>query len=156
LVFFAGPLAAEEKEKGESKAEMTLKERRAPPTAEAIDPNATIDALLTKKAQSDWSNAKGARIEGYVVQVEREDDGDVHLAVAASANQTDSAKWMIVEVTPAWQKRKPELSVKRLRALVKKHVRVTGWLYYEPEEDQEDPRGTRWELHPVTELAVLD
>jgi hypothetical protein len=30
---------------------------------------------------------------------------------------------------------------------------VTGWLYYEPDEDQPDPRGMRWEVHPVTEIV---
>ena len=34
--------------------------------------------------------------------------------------------------------------------LVGKKVRVTGWLYWEPDEEQGDPRGTRWEIHPVT------
>lgn len=151
---FALPLRADEK--GEGKKEMALKNRGKAPAAAAIDAAVTLDGLLSKKAESDWSQQKGASVEGYVMQVEREEDGDVHIALAAAANQTDSAKWVVIEVTPAWQKRKPGLSWKKLRALVKKHVRVTGWLYFEPDADQPDPRGTRWELHPVTDITVLN
>jgi hypothetical protein len=155
LVLAAPPLAAEEKEKGESKEAAALKSRSKAPAADALDAKVSVEALLSKGAASDWSNAKGARVEGYVMQVEREDDGDVHLALAAAGDQTDTKKWVLVEVPPAWQKRKPELSEKRLRALVKKHVRVTGWLYYDADES-DDPRGTRWEIHPVTDVAVVE
>ena len=40
-----------------------------------------------------------------------------------------------------------------LEKLRGKKVRATGWLYWEPDEDHPDPRGTRWELHPVTSIA---
>ena len=111
--------------------------------------------MLAKKDKSAFPAGKGATIEGYVIQTEREEDGDYHLTLASAANETDTRKWVIVEVTPAWQKKSAvSLSPAALRKLHGKKIRVTGWLYYEPDEDQPDPRGTRWELHPATEIAI--
>jgi hypothetical protein len=152
----AGVLGAQERpgDKGETTAEKKLRGRSAAPKAAAIDSAATLDAMLSKKDKSALSEAKGATIEGYVVQVEREEDGDYHLTLAAAAGETDTKKWLIVEVTPAWQKKSAALSGDSLRKLHGKKVKVTGWLYYEPDEDQEDPRGTRWEIHPVTQIQA--
>ena len=143
-------------EQGESREEMALKNRSAAPTKANLDTGVNLDALLTKSGKTDWSEKKGATIEGYVIQVEREEDGDYHLALASQAGETNTAKWVIVEVTPAMRKTKAALSEARLKQLNGKKVRVTGWLYYEPEENQPDPRGTRWEIHPVTDLTVVE
>jgi hypothetical protein len=140
-------------EKGESRAAEALKNRRTAPAAAAIDANVTLDALLEKKGAKDWSNAKAGKLEGYVVQVEREEDGDVHLALASAPKETDTAKWVVVEVSPGGQK-KPGMSPRALRSLVGKKIQATGWLYYDA-RDQHDPRGTNWELHPVTSIKVL-
>jgi hypothetical protein len=150
----AAPLPAQEK--GESKSELALKSRSTAPAANAIDANVSIDSLLAKGAETDWSAAKGARLEGYVIQVEREEDGDMHVALASKAKEPDSSKWIITEVTPAWQKKNRALGTKKVQSLNGKHVRVTGWFYYERESAQPDPRGTRWELHPVTDIEILD
>jgi hypothetical protein len=110
--------------------------------------------MLSKKDKAAFSEEKGATVEGYVVQLEREEDGDYHVMLAPSARETDSKKWVVVEVTPAWQKKSAALSGDSLRKLHGKKVKVTGWLYYEPDEEQEDPRGTRWEIHPATEIQA--
>jgi hypothetical protein len=149
------PLMAEE-DKGESKAEMALKNRATAPKAADMDAKATIPALLEKQGPADWSNAKGAQLEGYVIQVETEEDGDVHIVLAAAAGEPDTRKWVITEVPSAWQKKKAELSAKSLKALLGQHVRVAGWLYREPDTDEVDPRGTSWELHPVTEVKKIE
>ncbi|HKH46646.1 MAG TPA: hypothetical protein VKM72_18465 [Thermoanaerobaculia bacterium] len=150
------PLMAEDDDKGESKAEMALKNRATPPKAAEMDANATIQALLEKKGPADWSNKKGARLEGYVVQVEKEDDGDVHLVLAAKPGETNTQSWVITEVPAALQKKKSELSEKSLKSLVGQYVSVSGWLYREPDGEQGDPRGTLWEIHPVTEIKKLE
>jgi hypothetical protein len=142
-------------DKGETAAEKKLRGRSAAPKAADIDSAVTLDAMLAKKDKTALSEAKGATVEGYVVQTEREVDGDYHLALASAAGETDTRKWVIVEVTPAWQRKAANLSPAALRKLQGKKVRVTGWLYYEPDADQSDPRGTRWEIHPVTEIAVV-
>jgi len=154
----AGVLGAQERpgDKGESAEEKQLRGRSAAPKAGEIDSAVTLDAMLSKKDKSSLSEAKGATIAGYVIQVEREEDGDYHVTLASAAGETDTRKWVIVEVTPAWQKKSPSLAPEALQRLHGKKVRVTGWLYYEPDEDQPDPRGTGWEIHPVTEIVTVN
>lgn len=142
-------------EKGESPKAKALKNRRTIPKSTDIDKSITLAALLDKKAERDWSNSKAAVIEGYIIQVEKEEDGDFHIVLADDLQGHDTNKWVIIEVTPAWRKRKASLADARLRQLTQKKVRVTGWLFYEPEEEHVDPRGTRWELHPVTDITVV-
>jgi hypothetical protein len=146
----AGESAAD---KGESAEAKKLRGRSTSPGAGDIDPAATLAALLAKNDKAAFSEAKGATVEGWVIQSEQEEDGDFHIALAAAKGESDTRKWMIVEVTPAWQKKSAALSPAALRKLVGTKVRVTGWLYFEPDEEQPDPRGTRWEIHPVTSFA---
>jgi hypothetical protein len=140
-------------DKGETAEQKKLRDRATAPAAADMDASATFDAFLSKKDKSAFSENKAAAIEGWVVQVEREEDGDVHLALAPEKGGADTKKWVIVEVPPLWQKKSASLSEDGLRRLVGTKVRVTGWLYYEPDADQPDPRGTRWEIHPVTAIA---
>jgi hypothetical protein len=152
LSFGTGHLRAEDK--GETPEARKLKQRSSVPKDGDIDSGATLESLLTKKAATDWSTAKGATIEGKLVQVEKEQDGDVHLTIAPPGGETDTSKWLVAEVTPAWQKKNASFSAPRLRKLIGKTVRVSGWLYYEMDDEQQDPRGTLWEIHPVTNVAV--
>ena len=142
-------------DKGESRENRALKNRRSAPGHNHIDQAVTIQNLLDKKNASDWSTAKGAVIEGYVIQIEKEADGDYHMFLAVEKQENDTNKWVIVEVTPNWSTRNGSLSAARIKQLHGKRVRVTGWLYYEPDASQVDPRGTRWELHPVTNITVI-
>ncbi len=142
-------------EKGESAQSKALKNRRMMPKAADMDKAVTLSGLLEKKDEGDWSAKKAATIEGYVVQVEKEEDGDFHIVLAEEKQENNTKKWAVVEMTPAWRAKKATYSDARLRGLVGKKVRVTGWLFYEPEEGQHDPRGTRWELHPVTAITVV-
>jgi hypothetical protein len=156
LLLVAGTLlgGGREEDKGEAAEARKLRGRLHAPNAADIDTSATLDALLAKKEKGAFSESKGAVVEGFVVQVEREEDGDYHLVLAPAAGETDTRKWVVVEVTPAWQKKSAGLAPAALRKLQGKKVRATGWLYYEPDEDSPDPRGTRWEIHPVTEISA--
>jgi hypothetical protein len=156
--FVAAPLMsmAADRDAGESPKYLALKNRAMAPKLADIDKSVTLDALLAKDDPDAFTPSKGATIVGTVVQVEREPDGAMHLVLANDRHKTDTSKWVIAEVTPSWQKRKASLTPKRLRALVGRSVRVTGWLFYEPDTDSPDPRGTRWELHPVTALTALE
>jgi len=140
-------------DKGETAEQQKLRGRDRAPAASDIDASATFDALLTKTDQSAFSESRGAAIVGWVVQVEREEDGDVHLALSPEKGGADTRKWVIVEVPVGWQKKSASLKEDALRKLVGTKARVTGWLYYEPDPEQPDPRGTRWEIHPVTAIA---
>jgi hypothetical protein len=156
LLFLAGTLLAGgvQEDKGETPEAKKLRGRSTAPKAADMDSAVTLDAMLSKKDKSVFSESKGATVEGYVVQVEKEEDGDIHLVLAPSAGETDTKKWVVVEVTPAWQKKGGNFTADSLRKMHGQKVRVTGWLYYEPDEASPDPRGTRWEIHPVTEISA--
>ena len=143
-------------EKGESPKYVAMKNRRTTPNEKSIEKSITLKTLLEKKDEDDLPTSKAAVLEGYVVQVEKEEDGDFHIVLADEKRENNTDKWVIVEVTSAWRKRKASLSDARLRRLGDKKIRVTGWLFYEPEEEHVDPRGTRWELHPVTDIVVIE
>ena len=157
LLFLAATLVAggRQEDKGETAEAKKLQARATPPKAADLDSAVTLDSMLSKKDKGAFSESKAATIEGYVVQVEQEEDKDVHLVLAPTAGETDTKKWVIVEVTPAWQKKAGNLSAESLRKMHGQKVRVTGWLYYEPDEKSPDPRGTRWEIHPVTEITPV-
>ena len=140
-------------EAGESKAEMALKERKAAPADAQIDPGATLAALLEKSAdKAAFSGGKGARVSGTLVMVETEEDGDLHLVLAPSGQETDTKRWVIAEIPKSWQKRDKSMTLESVEQMRGKQVTVTGWIYYEPDAPSPDPRGTLWEIHPVTSI----
>jgi hypothetical protein len=154
----AGQKSGGRHELGESREYLALKGRMSAPKAADMDSAVSLDSLLARTGEKDWSMTKGGTVEGYVIQVEEEQDGDFHLALAAKRGETSTKNWIIVEVSPAWRGKNANLADASLRMLRNKKVHVSGWLLYEPEgEDVDnDPRGTRWELHPVTDIKVQD
>jgi hypothetical protein len=143
-------------DEGESKAAQSLKNRAKAPKPADIDPAVGLDALLKKNGPDDWSQDKAGTVIGTVVQVEHEEDGDFHIVLAPAGGETDTTKWVIVEVPQAWRKKVPALAASKLDKLRGQRIKATGWLFYEPETSQPDPRGTRWELHPVTNIVGVD
>ena len=150
----AGQTLAAEKEhdKGESKEELAMKHRKAAPTDAQIDASVSLSTMLEKKDKGAFAADKGARVTGTLVMVESEEDGDIHMTLAPECKETDSKQWVIAEVPPAWMKQDASLKLPELRQRLGKKVTVTGWLYYEPDVEPGDPRGTMWELHPVTSV----
>jgi hypothetical protein len=138
--------------KAKPKAAEEGAKRMTAPAEPDMDKGVTLDLLLTKSGPKDWSEKKGATIEGWVIQVEREKDGDMKMVLASQKGETSTTKWVIVEVPTTWQKKDPALSEDSLRALYGKKVQVTGWLEYDTKNDP-DPRGTLWEIHPVTKIT---
>jgi hypothetical protein len=159
LLLSGGAFAAlgdERHDAGDAPKYARYKNRTTAPGKAAIDGEVTLGALLAKNDEHAFSMAKGATVEGYAVQAEQEEDGDFHLVLATERGESSTTKWVIAEVTPSWRKKQSAFAPSRLHALVGHKLRVTGWLYYEPDTDSDDPRGTRWELHPVTSITVLD
>jgi len=154
LAMYPAIVLADE-DKGESKSEMAAKNRHAAPTPAQIDEHATLAALLERSFADAWSIEKAARVEGVIVQVETESDGDTHVVLAPPGEEKNTARWVIAEVTKASRAHHKDLASAKLKDLRGRKVAVTGWLYYEPDAESEDPRGTRWEIHPVTSIAVL-
>lgn len=139
----------------DSAAVAALKGRTTVPAAAAMDRTVTLEGLLAKSAPTAWSTDKAATIEGYVIQVVKSDDGDYRLSLAAKAGEVDSKKWVIVEATPDWMKKEPSLAEAKLaaRTLIGKKVQATGWLFHD-DTKVSFPRGTNWELHPLTSLVI--
>jgi hypothetical protein len=135
---------------------VSLKGRTTAPVEGSFDHSVTLAGLLAKTGAKDWSAEKAVTIEGYVIQVVKSDDGDYRLSVAAKPGETNSKLWVIVEATPAWMTKEPSLAEAKLadRSLIGKKIRATGWLFFDSAKVT-FPRGTDWEIHPVTSLVVL-
>lgn len=121
---------------------------------------------------------RGVSLEGWVQRTMLAGDGDLHLEIAATprAGRPDTA-YVTAEVTPQW--RRPggwtnesllELFRPNLGGVTPweggpRRVRVSGWLLYDYQYDgtptswsveNQAPRLTGWEIHPVTRLEAWD
>src|SRR5262247_3571399 len=94
ILFLAAGLVIAQyaEDKGETPEAKKLRGRMNAPTAADVDASATLDALLAKKDKSAFSESKAATVEGVVVQVEKEEDGDFHVVLAPSGGETDTRK----------------------------------------------------------------
>ena len=162
------------------RAEHRLKNRVSFPSPEDFDGSVTLAALLQPgDDQRRWSNARAARIEGYVVSVGRAGiemancwspcRRDVHINVALRTD-APAKEQVIVEVTPHLERWAAanglDWSAQTLeRSLVGKWVRFEGWLFYDSGHAKESAntfkegsdlwRATAWEIHPVTRIEIL-
>jgi hypothetical protein len=159
-----------------------LKNRVTVPVAGDIDSAVTLSALLAPGDDRDrWNEGRAAIVVGYVRDVEvggvetvnclarRPDRRDTHIELVADREDGGHLP-LIVEVTPAWRRlaasRGSDWSTDSLRSLLQgRRVRVTGWLLFDTEHRREAEntapgrvgnwRATAWELHPVTDVAVV-
>lgn len=122
---------------------------------------------------------RGVSLEGWVQRTMLAGDGDLHLEIAATpraAAGPDTA-YLTAEVTPQWR-RPGGWTNEALVALFRpnrggvtawdggpRRVRVSGWLLYDFQYDarptawslqNQAPRLTGWEIHPVTRIEVWD
>lgn len=89
-------------------------------------------------------------------------DIELRLSEEKPASTADArrlrAQSVVVAVTPSGQERQPAWNLKTLAKLAKNgaKVRVSGWMFYDSERQDELARlrGTLWELHPVTKIEV--
>ncbi|MGH7741909.1 MAG: hypothetical protein ACRENS_07800 [Candidatus Eiseniibacteriota bacterium] len=122
--------------------------------------------------------AHGVSIEGYVQNMLRAGDGDLHLEVAASPRlsaHSDTA-YVTAEITPPWSRSHPHWTFQDLAPVLRPtlggpspwpggthRMRISGWLMYDWQHDEpfsrrdhrkSAPRLTGWEIHPVTRLEA--
>src|SRR5205807_4138891 len=127
------------------------KNRTTHPQTADIDSGATLPAIMQPGYDADrWSEARGASIVGYVVEVkhgsretvncEATDRAfmDTHIALVADSTDISEAARMIVEVTPRWRafmaERGEDWSTETLHQTLRGHwVRLTGWLFWDYE-----------------------
>lgn len=158
-----------------------LKNRTRLPAESDFDGRVTLEALLEPgDDQGRWSEARAARVEGYVVAVM---DGsiesancysvfqrDTHIEVALSRDASPRER-VELEVTPRtrkWARSQGwDWSTGALRSsLVGHRCRFEGWLMFDSGHDEESEntrpereknwRATAWELHPVTSIKIAD
>jgi hypothetical protein len=103
----------------------------------------------------------------------RDDLLDVQISIVASWEEaTDARKYVVLEISPRWEKKlglddsNHELMLAKLRnELERKRVTFRGWMFYDSvhidESESTNPgnrlnwRATPWEIHPVTYYKVL-
>lgn len=158
-----------------------LKNRATLPQAADFDTHVTLAALIQPgDDHARWSEARAAVVEGYVVDIfggaiESANcfsylRRDTHIAIAARPDAPPLER-VIAEVTPRARDlaaaRGLDWSIETLRRTFVGHrCRVAGWLLFDDrhagEAGNTQPyrpqnwRATAWELHPVTDIRVLD
>jgi hypothetical protein len=163
------------------RAFMALKNRTAIPAAADYDPAVTLTAMLQPgDDRVRFSPSRAATIEGILVEVfdARPEAAncyaftrrDTHLEIAL-VRDAPKRQRVTVEVTPPmreWARRQGlDWSSETLaRDYVGRRVRVSGWLLFDQEHDEEAEntrpgdednwRATAWEIHPVTGIAVVE
>jgi hypothetical protein len=159
-----------------------MKSRIAAP--DSITPISLTDmaALPRHRPLEDYRalEERGVSIEGYVQNMLRSGDGDLHLEVAATprlAVHSDTA-YVTAEITPQWSRPRPHWSFQALAPQMRpalggptpwpggtRRLRISGWLMYDWQHDNPygrhrnawtAPRLTGWEIHPVTRLEAWD
>jgi hypothetical protein len=163
------------------KALNRLKNRYQLPGADSIDPEVSVAALLAPGNDiSRFDAKKAARIQALVVNVLAGGDRETCNCGASAVNERDThielaltedapaTQRVIVEVTPRIRKLKGEgWTTPALKNKIKgKWVEVTGWLMFDSMHidaaENTNPggehnwRATCWEVHPVTDIKVLD
>ena len=126
------------------------------------------------------TEARGVSLEGYIQNMLRASDGDLHLEVAASPRHgtySDTA-YVTAEITPQWAHSHPHWTFQDLAPVMRpalggpapwpggtRRMRISGWLMYDWQHDEPygrlrnshtAPRLTGWEIHPVTRIEAWD
>lgn len=160
-----------------------LKARTTAPTAQDLDPEISLEAMLNEGEDSGRFDAtQAAEITGYVVDVmvggvetancgaKDAEHRDTHIELALSPDEKAPIQRVIVEITPRWRAKMTgteDWSTDALKqALTGKWMTVQGWMLYDTEHasqaENTNPgnaknwRATVWEIHPITAFTVSD
>ena len=154
-----------------------FKNRTTTPTK--VTPIPLDDVLALGNDTNRFNDSEGAVIEGYVISTKLEgkescncestdpNHRDYHIYIAQSPTETNKAKMMVVEVTPKVRAIKGSAwSPAKITKLKGHKVKFTGWLFFDQEHEnvalntnpngQTIERATVWEIHPITEFAVVE
>jgi hypothetical protein len=154
------------------------------PNPADIDSSATIERILVPgDDKTRWSEKKAAIVTGYVTEVrmsaaescncfsKEKENRDTHIEIVMDPMNPAKNKCMVVEVTPRIRNimaaRGIDWSSKMLRkTLLGRWVKFTGWMLFDIEHSDEAEntkpgrtrnwRGTAWEIHPITDIQVLN
>ena len=144
----------------------------------------TLDFIRNPVNNDSFYANMAVEVTGYVARVVggavressncgRSDLRGIHVYVVARwSEEYDPTKYVVVEITPRWEKRLGlddrdfEGKLKTLRnQILKKWVKFRGWMFYDSvhvdQSETTNPgnrmnwRATPWEIHPVTYYEVL-
>ncbi len=168
------------------------KSRSEAPTADDIDPDVTLAAMLAPgEDETRFDQKRAASVVGFVVNVKvggvetcnckatTPIDRDTHIELALAPDAPENQR-VIVEVTPRirlqvknkFRDDEPKtwttlaLQSHGTSGIKGKWVEVTGWMLFDAEHtdaaENSSPgnpknwRATCWEIHPVTDIRILD
>ncbi len=160
------------------------KNRSAAPQEDKIDPEVSLAAILAPGNDVNrFDPEKAARITAFVVDVKpggkaetcncgaaKPIDMDTHIELGLSKDTPPNQR-VVVEITPRLRKqmkdRGENWSTQAIHDKIKgKWVEVTGWLLFDTMHvdgaENTNPggegnwRATCWEIHPVTNIKILD
>ncbi len=159
------------------------KNRYAFPKPEDFASGITLEQLMQSGSEHDFPVEKAVDLSGYVFSVKiggvetcnckTKDEAyrDTHIELTPDDQHTGPEYRLIVEVTPRVRAlmgaKGTDWSTEELKKLLPgHHINVTGWLFYDEEHKSQSfatkPRGEHnwrascWEIHPVTDIKVLD
>jgi len=160
-----------------------MKNRYAIPGPEDIDPTITLEKMLTPgDDENRFSESNAATITGYVVDVKSGSKEtcnchngdplfmDTHIEVVIDKSHAGKNQRVIVEVTPRLRAIMADKGIDwttdHLKNLEGKQVSFSGWLLWDwrhkKDAENTDPGGSRnwratsWEIHPVTDIEIMD
>jgi hypothetical protein len=129
-----------------------------------------LPVVLQDYQTAEWATvrtytARAIHLEGYVAEVIRQHDGDVHLHLRAEPSWScfplgPRGAPFVTEVTPPFQPPHTGWSDAALGDLCQRQrrVRLAGWLLHDFAHvgDVGRSRASGWEIHPVTAIEVWD
>lgn len=164
----------------------SYKNRYQLPASTDFNESATIETMISSADPNQFSQNNATRIKGFVYNVKEggvegcnckarsQEFRDTHIELTPDENHTDPQYRIIAEVTPRIRAimltKGVDWSTSSLKNNLKgKLVEIAGWLTYDSEHedgsyanDPEDQvgrpnwRASCWEIHPVTEIIILD
>jgi hypothetical protein len=161
------------------------KNRYVRPRFEQIDRRAKLEALLQPGVDQDrWLADRGAEIVGYVAMihtggrescnchVKAQDRRDTHIHLVLSPSDApNNRRHFVVVITPRTRtiaaRHGAKWDTETLQhTIIGKWVKVRGWLLFNTDKvkstenshpgNRYGERATAWEIHPVTNLQIVD
>jgi hypothetical protein len=155
-----------------------MKERTAVPASfEAFTPE-DFAALPHRMTVAEYSalERRGVSLEGYVQNLLRASDGDIHIELVPQMDSTGAFQmYVTAEITPEFARGSTRWRVETLAAELRPfygtksrwpdgphRARLRGWLMFDYQYDDSlglwsgkpAPRVTGWEIHPVTGIEL--
>lgn len=170
-----GPLASQP-----SRHLREMKSRTTPPPTLEPVTYAEMSALPRRVPLAQFAplENRGVALEGYIQNMLRAGDGDLHMELEETPRMGGAfdTTYVTAEITPAWSRSHPHWTFGDLAPVIRpalggpsswpggtRRMRISGWLMYDWQHDEPygkhrtkhtAPRLTGWEIHPVTRIEA--